>query len=319
MGTIKAIKSGFYYNSKNKRVDLPNELLKASVKNTVKYSSDKDFDLKYLQKSTDIGTNTGTPKDTNTESESTTGTNIGTTEGSTDGSIEGSPNGANIEVIEGDTLDVAFALCDRGYNPVVLNMASDTNVGGGYLNGAGAQEESLFRRTNLFQCLDGPQKSKFYPIPLTGNIYTKNAVVIAKSETDNYDYLDEPRYISFITAAAYRCNKTDNRDFINHKLPDGKHEFRLNDKLASLMKAKINNIFRTALSNRHDCVILGAFGCGAYGNDANNIARLFKEVIEANKYNEYIKIVFAIIDDGNSFNNNNVGNLIPFQKVFVNV
>lgn len=35
--------------------------------------------------------------------------------------------------------------------PVVLNMANAYRAGGGFRTGAGAQEENLHRRTNLFQ------------------------------------------------------------------------------------------------------------------------------------------------------------------------
>src|SRR5581483_11338686 len=56
-----------------------------------------------------------------------------------------------IQVIDGDCLSHALRLKKEGYNPVVLNMANAEVPGGGYLYGSGAQEENLFRRTNLFQ------------------------------------------------------------------------------------------------------------------------------------------------------------------------
>jgi uncharacterized protein (TIGR02452 family) len=39
-------------------------------------------------------------------------------------------------------------------DPVVLNFASARNVGGGFLNGARAQEEDLARSCGLFRCLE---------------------------------------------------------------------------------------------------------------------------------------------------------------------
>jgi uncharacterized protein (TIGR02452 family) len=56
-------------------------------------------------------------------------------------------------VICSDCLEAAQLLLGAGFNPCVLNMASRQHPGGGVLNGAGAQEENLFRRTNLFMSL----------------------------------------------------------------------------------------------------------------------------------------------------------------------
>ena len=54
-----------------------------------------------------------------------------------------------IEVVNADCLSEGIRLINMGYNPAILNMASRQNPGGGVVNGAGAQEEGLFRRTNL--------------------------------------------------------------------------------------------------------------------------------------------------------------------------
>lgn len=60
-------------------------------------------------------------------------------------------------VIEGDCLETSIWLKKKyGCEPLCLNMASDKTPGGGYRGGAGAQEENLHRRTNLFMCLEDP-------------------------------------------------------------------------------------------------------------------------------------------------------------------
>jgi hypothetical protein len=86
---------------------------------------------------------------------------------------------ARILVVDGDCLDVVMCFKNkyRSCNPIVLNMASANNPGGGWRNGlficsivfqnieffsfyigAGAQEENLHRRTNMFQCLEDPYR-----------------------------------------------------------------------------------------------------------------------------------------------------------------
>lgn len=56
-----------------------------------------------------------------------------------------------VEVQNIDCLYAGVQLKEQGYNPAILNMASRRNPGGGVATGAGAQEETLFRRTNLLR------------------------------------------------------------------------------------------------------------------------------------------------------------------------
>ncbi len=64
-------------------------------------------------------------------------------------------------------------------------------------------------------------------------------------------------------------------------------------------------IFKTAIENGHDSMILSAFGCGAYKCPNIQVANLFKKVV--NEYGSYFKkITFAIIqtpdDSRDNFN-----------------
>ncbi|CAG8449880.1 12431_t:CDS:2 [Acaulospora colombiana] len=221
-----------------------------------------------------------------------------------------------IEVVEGDCLLEALRLKKQGFNPVVLNMASATSVGGGYKSGAGAQEENLFRRTNLFQYHE-PNKSEWYPIPEFGGAYCPNATVVRSSEPENYAFLEVPETMSFVAVAALRRPKV---------IRDNSGEYTITPDANNKTRHKIRAILNIGLDNGHDAIVLSAFGCGAYKNPPKTIARLFYEVIlteyaggDKDMPRTYKHISFAIIDDHNSKKKHNPeGNLYPFRMIFGN-
>jgi len=221
-------------------------------------------------------------------------------------------NGSLMRYIENDTfivqedcLEVGMFFQSLGYNPVVLNMANAVNPGGGYKNGESAQEESLFRRTNLHLCLDS-QRTRLYPIPKRGALYTSNAIVIKHSEFEDYRPLEKPMQVCFISAAAHRCGKDDTIDVDGTKI--------LTEDIEILTKNKIDSIFEVAAIERHNVLILSAFGCGAFNNPPRCIAKLFKDAL--NKYKKHFRyIIFAIFDDKNALANNKDGNVKVFSEI----
>eukprot|EP01112_Ceratiomyxa_fruticulosa_P013076 TRINITY_DN3658_c0_g3_i1.p1 TRINITY_DN3658_c0_g3~~TRINITY_DN3658_c0_g3_i1.p1 ORF type:complete len:582 (+),score=89.91 TRINITY_DN3658_c0_g3_i1:204-1748(+) len=219
-----------------------------------------------------------------------------------------------VEAILSDCLDAAFILKENRLNPVVLNMASRSHPGGGYMTGAGAQEENLFRRSNYYQSLKDPQgidakREWRYPIPETGGIYCPNVVVFRGSEKNGYNFLPVPTPLSFIAVAAIS----------NPELQRNKNgELTLVESFAERTKRKIQTILSIAATHSHDSVVLGAFGCGAFRNPPAHMARLFQEVL-SDFHGCFRHVVFAIIDDHNSKKEHNPkGNFLPFLETFGN-
>ena len=221
-----------------------------------------------------------------------------------------------VEVQNIDCLYAGVQLKERGYNPAVLNMASRRNPGGGVVTGAGAQEETLFRRTNLFRSLyqfapfAGMYgiKTSHYQYPLDrnfGGVYTPEAIYFRESEQKGYALLDNPVSLSFITVAG-----------VNR--PDLTAEGMIADYHVEPIKNKIRTIFRIGLAHGHDSLVLGALGCGAFRNPPRHVARLFHEVMDELEFkNKYRRIVFAILDDHNAHQSHNQeGNYKPFADEF---
>lgn len=222
-------------------------------------------------------------------------------------------------VLNDDCLNVGLSLQKKGYNPAVLNMASRRNPGGGVVSGAGAQEEGLFRRTNLFRSLYqfvpyagqyGVKCSHSFQYPLNrdfGGIYTPEALLFREDELHGYKLMDTIERFSFISVAG-----------INH--PDLKDAMHLADSMIEGTKNKMRTILRIGLHHRHDSLVLGALGCGAFCNPPSHIAQLFHEVFEEPEFkNKYRIVSFAVLDDHNAHKAHNPeGNYKPFVEEFVN-
>ena len=222
-----------------------------------------------------------------------------------------------VKVENTDCLIAANNLKLQGLNPIVLNMASSKNPGGGVMGGAGAQEENLFRRSNLFKSMYqfaqyaeeyGLKRSvKQYPLDKNyGGVYTPNAVVFRGTQATGYPLFKQPHVLSFVAVAA-----------LSHpKLIKG----RLAPEEVIITKNKIRTIFRIALKHGHDSMVLGAFGCGAFCNPPAHIAVLFHEVMDEKEFKNHFQVItFAIIEDHNSRKGHNPeGNFVPFQREFHN-
>ncbi|AGO85642.2 hypothetical protein psal_cds_1283 [Pandoravirus salinus] len=222
---------------------------------------------------------------------------------------------ATCEVVRGDCLRAAVALkTDRGLNPAVLNMASSRRPGGGYKTGAAAQEENIFRRSNYFLSLEDPrridrQRQWRYPLQGLCGIYSPSVSVFRGPEDEGYPFLDRPVCLDFIAVPAIVRPRL-------HVLSDGAQRLGQDD--ADLMRQKIALILDIALAHKHDAVVLGAFGCGAFGNPPDHVALLFREVLSTDAYRCRFKhICFAIFDDHNAGRGHNPrGNVAPFCDVF---
>lgn len=194
---------------------------------------------------------------------------------------------AQVRVYHATTLEAAAALSPEFGRVGVLNFASARNPGGGFLGGSQAQEESLARSSGLYPCISQFPEMYRHNAHLNGLysdycIYSPGVPVL---RNDTGDWLPEPFRIDVITAPAV------NAGALRRNSPE------LLPELVPTMQRRIRVVL--GLAARHGCeaLVLGAWGCGVFGNDPAQIARLFAEALLAPSLrNQFKRIDFAIFD-----------------------
>jgi len=206
-----------------------------------------------------------------------------------------------VEVQDADCLQEALRLSAMGLRPVVMNMACPDHPGGGYLKGAGAQEENLFRRSDYCARIS----EDHYPLH-SRILYTSNVHVFRDTEAGGYAFLPEAHPLSFIAIAAER----------NPPLRRVGGRMLLSDKTAAVLRAKLEAFCRLSAQQGHDALVLSALGCGAFRNPPDHVANIFADVLGQHG-GSFKAIVIAILDDHNAGKAHNPrGNLAPFRDRF---
>jgi uncharacterized protein (TIGR02452 family) len=174
-------------------------------------------------------------------------------------------------------------------NPVaVLNLASETRPGGGFRNGALAQEECLCYRSSLSLSLH----PSYYPLPTLSAIYTPNVLLIRTAMSSGHILLDLSNpadnlpVTSVISVAGLRHPDT----------KDGKFAMEAE---RNTTKRKIRLSLRVAARQGHAKVVLGALGCGVFANPPGDVAQCFLEVFREDEFRGgwWEDVVFAVLDN----------------------
>lgn len=198
----------------------------------------------------------------------------------------------SIEVVNNSTIDEIIKQTANCKNIIALNFASATKPGGGVKTGSTAQEESLCRASGLYNSLITQRtyyrfnNLNYTPIYNNKIIFTPNMPIIKDNDGN---WLDEYKVASFVTSPAVNCSKT-------------KRFFISKEKAYNVMDKRIELLLDFMLSQNPDCLVLGAFGCGVFRNNPEDIAKIFKKHLSSrSKYiaEHNIKIVFAIYDRKN--------------------
>jgi len=186
----------------------------------------------------------------------------------------------SVQVRNETTLMAAHRLVAEGHDPVALNFANGVQPGGGFLNGARAQEEVLCRSCALFATLDGDpmyaaHRERPLPDSTAWTIYSPDVPVF---RTDDGTPLDEPWLASFLTCAAPYAPDVGQ--------PDS----------GDLLEERIHRVLAIARAYGHTTLVLGAWGCGAFRNDPDRTAADFRRALEGPFAGAFEHVVFAVAD-----------------------
>ncbi|MET8572384.1 TIGR02452 family protein [Streptomyces sp. NPDC004783] len=174
------------------------------------------------------------------------------------------PAATVVEVTGESSLEAARRL---GGEVAVLNFASARNPGGGYLNGAQAQEEALCRASALYTCLlrarafydhHRAHRDPFY----TDRVIHSPAVPVFRD--DRGVLLERPYTAGFLTAAA------PNAGVVARTAPQ---------RTGELGAALAERVLETAAAHGYRRLVLGAWGCGVFRNDPAQVAGAFRALL----------------------------------------
>ncbi|MEU7576015.1 TIGR02452 family protein [Streptomyces sp. NPDC041068] len=198
-----------------------------------------------------------------------------------------------LEVTGESTLEAARRLTAsraEGDAPVAaLNFSSARNPGGGYLNGAQAQEEALCRASALYACLlrarafydhHRADRDPFY----SDRVICSPGVPVFRD--DRGRLLDTAYTVGFLTSAA------PNAGVIRRRTPERTAE------IPRALAARAERVLETAVACGYRRLVLGAWGCGVFMNDPAQVAGAFRALLgEGGRFaGQFAHVVFGVLD-----------------------
>ena len=191
----------------------------------------------------------------------------------------------------------------QGTKPVlVLNLASPVHPGGGVKKGTKAQEEDLCRKSSLLLSLESAKAEKYYEYNRSLHTFMGSHAVMIHPQVEivkdeKGDLLPETEVVAVMTCAAPRLS------YGLEGLTQEQYETMVYDRITGMLKV--------AAYRGYDRLILGAFGCGAYENDARVVSDLFYRALKdfdfdgMKEHDMFRSIDFAVMDHSDSQYNYN--------------
>ena len=195
----------------------------------------------------------------------------------------------DIQVWEGTTQACAAELLAEGVERLaLLNFASARNPGGGFINGARAQEEDLARCSGLYRCL--LRQPRYYQANRNQSsmLYTDHIIYspdVPFFRVDAAALLEEPFLASVITAPAPNAGQF-------HRKRRGRGL-----RVEETLRHRARCVLAVAREHGHRALLLGAWGCGVFRNDPATVADAFGAWLEGPEFGgDFDRVVFGVYD-----------------------
>jgi uncharacterized protein (TIGR02452 family) len=153
-----------------------------------------------------------------------------------------------------------------------------------------AQEEDLCRHTALYTVIKD-HKSYFNSLKQEWNFFT-DALLYSPDVpfvfSQNLEPLPYYFKCSVITSAAVKASAL-------------RGQYNLRQQVNFVMLNRIRKIIQCAIQNQTNVLILGAFGCGAYGNESSDVVSYFNQILNVEGYRYFFdEIVFPMSSTNHS-------------------
>ncbi|MCD8205990.1 MAG: TIGR02452 family protein [Clostridia bacterium] len=193
-----------------------------------------------------------------------------------------------------DSLSLAKKRAAEGKRCLVLNLASSSRPGGAASDGANGQEESLCRKSSLLCSLQSEAAAGYYELGkaqtsrlATDAVIISPQVAVIRGEGDAL--LRAPYEISVMSCSAPMVRLG--------------FEGKKREEYEKMLFGRVEGMLRCAAGLGFGHLILGAFGCGAFGNDAALVSRAFYEALTGPLNGVFESVEFAILcKDGDDYN-----------------
>ncbi|KAG9018219.1 hypothetical protein FRB90_011854 [Tulasnella sp. 427] len=187
---------------------------------------------------------------------------------------------AKVNFVEQSTVAVArFHAIQAGNADKVgvLNFASAKKRGGGFKNGAQAQEESLARASTLYLSLTQPEANRFYDTHIKSDDkgYYSHSMIYSRGVTlirDEHDQLVDPSNVNVVTCAAVNAGS------VKGKAGKRKSE-EVEVEIQRAMFERMARILKCFEENGDRILVLGSFGTGVFRNDIGTVASIWAELL----------------------------------------